>query len=38
MSMEIMNLTKDDLIEGVEVAGVATMIEYARKSNLNYFV
>lgn len=38
MSMELMNLSKDDFIEGVEVGGVATMVEYARKSNLNYFV
>lgn len=38
MSMELMNIKKEDLIDGVQVGGVATMIEYARKSNLNYFV
>lgn len=38
MSMELMNLTKADFIDGVEIGGVATMVEYARKSNLNYFV
>lgn len=38
MSMEILEIKKEELIDGVEVGGVATMIEYARKSNLNYFV
>ncbi|MGL5682691.1 MAG: DsrE/DsrF/DrsH-like family protein [Marinifilaceae bacterium] len=38
MSMELMNLKKEDFMEGIEVGGVATMIEYARKSSLNYFV
>ena len=38
MSMQMMGLTKEDLIDGVEVGGVATMIEYARKANLNYFI
>lgn len=38
MSMELMDIKQEDLIEGVQVGGVATMIEFARKSNLNYFV
>ncbi|MEG1586760.1 MAG: DsrE/DsrF/DrsH-like family protein [Bacteroidales bacterium] len=38
MSMEILDIKLDELIDGVQVGGVATMIEYARKSNLNYFV
>ncbi|MEG1615630.1 MAG: DsrE/DsrF/DrsH-like family protein [Bacteroidales bacterium] len=38
MSMEMMGIKKEELIDGVEVGGVATMIEYARKSNLNYFI
>lgn len=38
MSMDLMDIRKEDLIDGVQVGGVATMIEYARKSNLNYFV
>lgn len=38
MSMEILEIKADELIDGVQVGGVATMVEYARKSNLNYFV
>lgn len=38
MSMEILGLTKEDIIDGVEFAGVATMLENARKSNVNLFI
>lgn len=38
MSMEIMEISADELIEGTQIGGVATMLEYARKSNLNYFI
>ncbi len=38
MSMEILGIKKEDLMDGVEVGGVAMMLEYARKSNLNYFI
>ena len=38
MSMSVMNITADELMEGVEVAGVANMLEYARKSSLSYFI
>lgn len=38
MSMSILGIKQEDLMEGVEVGGVATMLEFARKSNLNYFI
>ena len=38
MSMEILGVKKEDLMDGVEPGGVATMLEYARKSSLNYFI
>ncbi|MGL4293498.1 MAG: DsrE/DsrF/DrsH-like family protein [Bacteroidales bacterium] len=38
MSMEILEIGLDELIDGVEVGGVATMLEFARKSDLNYFI
>ncbi len=38
MSMDILNITADELLDGIEVGGVATMIEYARKSNVNFFI
>ena len=38
MSMEILGVKKEDLMDGVEPGGVATMLEYARKSSLDYFI
>lgn len=38
MSMEVMEISKDELLEGVEVGGVATMLENARKSTTSYFI
>lgn len=38
MSMSVLELKPEDLIDGIEFGGVATMIECARKSNLNYFI
>lgn len=38
MSMEILGISSDELIDGVEPGGVATMLENARKSTVNYFI
>ena len=38
MSMEMMGIEKDELIDGIEIGGVASMIEYARKSSINFFI
>ncbi len=38
MSMSVMNITPDELMDGVEIGGVANMLEYARKSSLSYFI
>ncbi len=38
MSMDILSINSDELLEGVEIGGVATMLEYARKSNVNFFI
>ena len=38
MSMEILNIHKDELMDGVDVGGVATMLEFARKSNIQFFI
>lgn len=38
MSMDIMNITADGLMDDIEVGGVATMLEYARKSSINLFI
>ena len=38
MSMDVMGITKEELIEGVEVGGVATMLAANDKSNMNLFV
>lgn len=38
MTMDIMGLTKDDLIDGVEVGGVATMLSNNDESNMNLFI
>lgn len=38
MSMDVMGLTADELIDGVEIAGVASYIESAEQSDMNLFI
>ncbi|MDD7363523.1 MAG: FAD-dependent oxidoreductase [Peptoniphilus sp.] len=38
MTMDIMGLTQDDLIDGVEIGGVATMLSNNDDSNMNLFI
>ncbi len=38
MSMDVMGITKEELIEGVEYAGVATYLGEADNSNVNLFI
>ncbi|SEW41309.1 DsrE/DsrF/DrsH-like family protein [[Clostridium] fimetarium] len=38
MSMDVMGITKDELIEGVELAGVASYLGDAEESNVNLFI
>ena len=38
MSMELMGITPEELIDGVELGGVATMLGSAEKSDLTYFI
>ena len=38
MSMDIMGITKEELIEGVELAGVASYLGNAEESNVNLFI
>ncbi len=38
MSMDIMGITKEELLEGVEIGGVATYMEAASESNINLFI
>lgn len=38
MSMDVMGLTKDDLVDGVEYAGVASYLGDADQANVNLFV
>jgi peroxiredoxin family protein len=38
MSMDIMGITKDELIDGVDFAGVGTYLGDAEESNVNLFI
>lgn len=38
MSMDVMGITKEELIDGVEVGGVATMLNDNDRSNMNLFI
>ena len=38
MSMDIMGITKEEFIDGIEVGGVATYMEAASKSGVNLFI
>ena len=38
MSMDVMGITKEELIDGVELAGVASYLGDAEMSNVNLFI
>ncbi len=38
MSMDIMGVQKEELIEGVQIGGVANYLEEAEHANLNLFI
>ena len=38
MSMDVMGVSAEELIDGVEIGGVATYLEETEKSNLNLFI
>ena len=38
MSMDMMGIAAEELMDGVEVGGVATYMEHAAQSNVNLFV
>lgn len=38
MSMDVMGITKEELIDGVEIGGVATYLDSADDSNVNLFI
>ncbi len=38
MSMDVMGITREELIDGVNVGGVATYLERAEEANVNLFV
>jgi peroxiredoxin family protein len=38
MSMDVMGVTKEELLDGVEVGGVATYLERASKGQVNLFI
>ncbi len=38
MSMEMMGITKEELISGVEVGGIGTYVSEAKGSNINLFI
>jgi len=38
MSMDVMGITKEELIDGVEIGGVATYLDSADGSNVNLFI
>lgn len=38
MSMDVMGITKEELIDGVEIGGVATYLDAADDSNVNLFI
>ena len=38
MSMDIMGVKKEELMDGVEIGGVATYLERASKSQVNLFI
>jgi len=38
MTMDVMGIKKEDLIDGIEVCGAATFLEYASKSDISLFI
>jgi peroxiredoxin family protein len=38
MSMDIMGIKKEELLDGVEIGGVASYLEKASKSQVNLFI
>ena len=38
MSMDIMGVTREELMDGVEIGGVASYLDASDSSNLNLFV
>ncbi|ADN02450.1 FAD-dependent oxidoreductase [Spirochaeta thermophila] len=38
MSMDVMGVTKEELIDGIEIGGVATYMEAASRSTINLFI
>ncbi len=38
MSMDLMGIRREELIDGIEEAGVASYLEYADQSNMNLFI
>ncbi len=38
MSMDVMGVSREELIEGIDVGGVATYLEATEKANLNLFI
>lgn len=38
MSMDVMGITKEELIDGVKIGGVATMLHDSDQSNMNLFI
>ena len=38
MSMDVMGIRKEELIDGVEVGGVGTYLGYAEESGVNLFI
>lgn len=38
MSMDVMGVSAEELIDGVEIGGVAAYLEETEKSNLNLFI
>jgi peroxiredoxin family protein len=38
MSMDVMGITKEELIDGVEIGGVATYLDSADDSNVNLVI
>jgi peroxiredoxin family protein len=38
MSMDIMGVSKEELLEGVEIGGVATYMEAASEAKVNLFI
>lgn len=38
MTMDLMGISKEELIDGVEYAGVGTCLECGSKSNLNFYI